>query len=503
MSQPGAEINSIVPGMMLIVREKLCGRRWPPESRAVLDASSIAVLSARLLLDLSPAAFKTRHLEEELVRTGLRMLYSVHQDRYVMVTGSSSEPLVAEASAQIMNYRVGTNPNQQAYMDVWGLLGDYVDQGLLPQGTIGELIGRVLSILAMDNAIDALSEHCQLKYQTPVTVAAYYKALLTDAAWETLHRSTPANRTQLSSVSATKTFEDAFADAYLHFSHYAKANDANPMQDRFAWALWLRGTAILCQLNQELSDRATPIFFSKLGNLSPRSMSMVLDQDKTSPSADPLTIEIQSAERLSLHSQGNKPPYIAAVHCYALTKDEGLRVTTPSAHNLRNPESDAEAPRYQIDFRGLAAYRNLTEPTKIDIRRMIDGSKNALFKNHPRNYGLPILRRMLPVLQGDPDATAWFGGLESAGPLLQEGSGNISKGKGREHAQGGDRPLSTGKAKEPREGEATGPRRSMLARSWDTLIGKDAPSHGSSQRRRSSRLAGQRQPEENPWPGHS
>ena len=101
-----------------------------------------------------------------------------------MVTGSSPEPLIAEASAQIMHSSIGGNGNEKMYMNVWDLLVKFVDEGLVPQGTIGELIGRVLSIAAMDRAIHALTEHYELKYQTPVTVAAYFKALLTDEAWE-------------------------------------------------------------------------------------------------------------------------------------------------------------------------------------------------------------------------------------------------------------------------------------------------------------------------------
>jgi hypothetical protein len=362
----------------------------------------------------------------------MRMLYSVHQDRQVMVTGSSPEPLIAEASAQIMHYRVGSNGNEKTYMDVWSLLGTFVDEGLLAQGTIGELIGRVLSISAMDNAINALTDHCELKYQTPVTVAAYYKELLTDDAWNVLRRSVPANRVDLSEESATRTFEDAFADAYFHFSHYGKANDDTPIQDSFAWALWLRGTAVLWQLNQSLSDRGLPIYFSKLGPVAPKTMSMNFEQDKTGLSEDPRTVGIQSAEILGLFSEGNMLPYIAAVHCYALTKDEKISVTTPISKDLRRPAEDQAAPCYQIDFRGLAPYRNLTEPIKTHIRSMIDGSKNYLFNHHPRQFGLPVLRQMLPVLIGHSDATAWFGGL---------GNGDMpscSKGKKKAPPQGMD-----------------------------------------------------------------
>ena len=401
---------------MLVVCEKLLGRRWPPQSPSVLDPSTLAVLSARLLLDLSPAAVNARRYEEELVRSHLRMLYSVHDNLEIMVTGSSPEPLIAEASAQIMHHRIDQGGKEVPFMDMWWLLQQFVEQGLAPQGTIGELIGRVLSILAIDRAIDAASNHCELKYQTPVPVVAYYKALLTDEAWMTLRSSVPANRALLTEDSAKTTFEEAFAKAYFHFSHYAKANDSSPMSDKYAWANWLRGTAILCQLNQELTDRVHFIHFSDRGSVGPESMSVDLNQDKTGQSADPQTIGIQRAETLQVFSSGNKRPYIAAVHCYAVTANEGITVGV-AKRNFRQQKNDQESPRYQIDIRGLTSYRSLTESTRSAIRTMIDGTKNYIFNKHTRKYGLGLLRQMLPVLTGHQDATAWFGGLEHVDKL--------------------------------------------------------------------------------------
>ena len=316
------------------VQEKLSGRCWPPEAPAKFDVSAIAVLSARLLLDLYPATADARQYEKELVRKHLRVLYSVDKDRQTIVTGSSPEFLVAEASAQIMNYHlmdfrfVSTGP----YFDYWTMLENFVNYGLAAQDAIGEIIGRALSIFAMDCAIDRLVNVCELRYQTPVTVADYYKALLTNDAWETLRQSIPVNGAQLSNGSATRNFEDAFEDAYFHFSHYGKANDSSPMRDTYAWGLWLRRTAVACQSNQELTNRMAPIYFSKLGNVSPKTISVNLDQDKTSQTVDPTNAAIQSVESLSIFSNGKKLPYIATVHCYALTENEGITVTMPSSH---------------------------------------------------------------------------------------------------------------------------------------------------------------------------
>jgi hypothetical protein len=397
---------------MRIVRTKLSGRNGL-NSPAILDISSIAILSARLLLDLSPTASMARKYEEELVRSHLRMLYSVHENQETIVTGSSPEPLIAEASAELMHSSIRINGQEKPFMDVWNLLVEFVKRGLLPQGTIGQLLGRIFSIFAMDRAIEGPLTKRELKYQTPVTVAEYYQALLTDEAWEVLKDSTPANCSSLTEESREKRFEDAFADAYFHFSHYGKANDETPLQDCYGWALWLRGTAILCQLNQTRTDRALPIFFSKpTGTLSAKSTSMALDQDKTGEKEDPGTVAIQSAEILGLFTQGQNLPYIAAVHCYALTEDEGINTSHPNTYGLQSPQKDEAAPRYQIHFRGLAAYRNITESMKSNIRRMIDGTKNALFMHHPRQGSLDLVRQMLPLLDGDSSTTAWFGGLD-------------------------------------------------------------------------------------------
>ena len=398
--------------MIEIIRHKLCGLEWPPKKPAVLDASSIAVFSARFLLDLSPSASQARKLDEDQVRSHLRMLYSIQRNRRVAITGSSPEPLIAEAAAITMYYRIEDGPS---YMDIWTLLIKFIDDGLAPQGTIGELIGRVFSILAMDRAIQNLPEKelCPLKYQTPVTVTAYYEALLSSDAWEKLRLSVPINRKNLSQDSAFTTFEDAFSKAYLHFSHYAKANDDTPFKDRYAWALWLRGTAILGQLNQHLTDRALPIHFPGEGGLSAQSMSVVLDQDKTGQSENPTIVKAQSAETLQLFSGCRTSlPYIDAVHCYALTTDQGIVVTTPSPHGVTFLHENIEAPRYRIDICGLDVYKDIPQGLAENIRSMINGTKDTLFKHHPRQNGVPLLRQMQPLLNSQKETTAWFGGFD-------------------------------------------------------------------------------------------
>jgi hypothetical protein len=408
--------KKICQDLLDVARRKLSGHDGWPSAKAKLDLSSIAILSARLLLDIAPTSSLSRQYEQDLVRSHLRMLYSVHQNHETVVTGSPPEPLIAEASAMLMHARLNNNV---PFMDVWQLVIQFVDEGLLPQGNVGELLGRVFSILAMDRAIEAKPTHCELTYQTPVTVLEYYKALLTGEAWEKLRNSTPANYLELSKKSATTCFEDAFKHAYFHFSHYAKAGDDTPMQDQFAWALWLRGTAVLCQLNQRLTDRALPIFFSEPSEpnriVSGKWMSMALEQDKTSQKGDPCYAGTQRAESLGVFTQGQMLPYIAAVHSYALTDCQGLYVTGYNNREQRWCKADEAAPRYQLDFRGLGAYRGLSGERMDTIRKMIDNTKNAVFTQHPRPPTVGGVRMMLPLLNDDPYAVAWIKGLPKLG----------------------------------------------------------------------------------------
>jgi hypothetical protein len=231
----------------------------------------------------------------------MRIFHSVHADRETIVSGSSPEPVIAEAAAQLMHSNINIYGGTKPYMNVWGLVVEYVESGLLPQGTVGELLGRVLRTFAMDRAIDNTPVKRDLKYQTPVKVNDYYQALLTDEAWEIVRRSVPANRENLSKESACKTFEDAFEDFYFHWSHYGLANDETPMRANYGWAAWLRGTAILCQRNQIRTDRAHPMVCLRYSErISEECSSVALEQDKTSPSENLATVAIQDAQILGI-----------------------------------------------------------------------------------------------------------------------------------------------------------------------------------------------------------
>jgi len=179
-----------------------------------------------------------------------------------------------------------------------------------------------------------------------------------------------------------KTFEDAFQDAYFHFSYYGKANDCSPMEGTLSWALWLRRSAIICPFGQEIVDRMFPIYFSALGGLSPKTMSANLKQDRIGQSITPDNTGILSANTLSIFSPGKRLPYITVVHCYALTESQGIVIREPSLPDLELEDGDQltdedleVAPWYQFGLHGLSAYRNITVSDRVTIQKMISHTK--------------------------------------------------------------------------------------------------------------------------------
>ena len=92
-------------------------------------------------------------------------------------------------------------------MDIWGLLTEFINDRLILQGTVGEIIGWVLSLLTMDDTIDTLTDGSQLKYQVPVSVVVYYKALFTNDAWNILQNSVPMNTTKLTAQDSMKCLQ--------------------------------------------------------------------------------------------------------------------------------------------------------------------------------------------------------------------------------------------------------------------------------------------------------
>jgi hypothetical protein len=110
------------------------------------EKARFAILSMRLLLSFEPLRESTRSFEAEQVAGYMRVAYSVPLHREYMRSGSSSEPILAEAAAQLMN---------ATGVGVIRAFSETMNDDLIRKGDRGEEVARLLLTLAHDLAVKA------------------------------------------------------------------------------------------------------------------------------------------------------------------------------------------------------------------------------------------------------------------------------------------------------------------------------------------------------------
>ena len=116
---------------------------------------AMAILGVRVCVDVVPQC----QLSDLLVAQHMRTLYFVSEDRESMVTGYFSEPVLVQAAAQLTNE---ASSEVHSALNKWRvllklLLGS-LRKGMVDAGFRGELVARVLLLLAWDKCCD---QYCQ------------------------------------------------------------------------------------------------------------------------------------------------------------------------------------------------------------------------------------------------------------------------------------------------------------------------------------------------------
>jgi hypothetical protein len=132
------------------------------------------------------------------------------------------------------------------------MLAKLLSQDFLARGERGELIVRLLWTLAHDAAINeengVKNPDSQLIYHQPVRFLDWLKALVAPRWHPVVLKAKPiANPDGL-------TLEEAFRDVYLHFSHFARADDYKIICPQLLWISLTRGYAYQCADNQKATD---------------------------------------------------------------------------------------------------------------------------------------------------------------------------------------------------------------------------------------------------------
>ena len=217
----------------------------------------LAVLDVRLLLDYEHSA-QAWLREEELVESGMRIAYSVPRHRQYMYSGYPSEPILAEAAASVWA------DIQRAGGHIPAILERYIRIGLIRKGERGELVARLLLLLAFDAAVQRAGGEL---YTTEVKLIDFLRELFGDHHYDnTIAKSKPS--------AGQIPFDEAFKNAHVRFTHFGRNRNATLANTKGASAAILRSMAIQCHSGQEMIDIIIPVALKTQG-LQEENMSAV------------------------------------------------------------------------------------------------------------------------------------------------------------------------------------------------------------------------------------
>lgn len=177
----------------------------------------------------------------------MRLAYSVPAHREYMASGYSSEPILAEAAASLWDSSVVNH------------LAQYASCGLISKGERGELVARLLLLLAYDAAVARqYQEVCKGDPEYAILMRHTVHIPLRIFIEELFGPNSRAIMASYADVGST-TFGDAFERAYVRFTHFGRAEDASFTSTEGAFRSILRSMAIQCHATQKSIDIVIPI----------------------------------------------------------------------------------------------------------------------------------------------------------------------------------------------------------------------------------------------------
>ena len=218
-----------------------------------------AVLSQRLCLDPTLSGSEAVELADCSVAYHMRLLTGFSDDGALFYTHSPSEPILALGSGSIWYNQGLPNYLQDSLLT---LSEDLCSAGLVEKGIMGELAARVLLLVARD--FTAPKHICGRDLLKPVRLLDFLDTLFGNKKWAGSDR---------------LTFDTAFADAYVNFTHWIVTKDPRPVeldsrvertllraradldsQRKLLANLWARGAALQCRFDQKAIDFTIPVY---------------------------------------------------------------------------------------------------------------------------------------------------------------------------------------------------------------------------------------------------
>src|ERR1700733_618720 len=261
------------------------------------DAKSyLAAISVRLLLDFEPRRITAIENENLMVAGYLRVANVIPSHREYIVSSTPSEPVVAEAAAQVLQKQ-----------NMIELLFNNVRNGLIQKGQRGELVARLLLTLAHDAAIEQMDvkrrdDQGQIEklFTTPVPLLTFFSALFAQPHADNIMKCRPDYQSE------GPTFEEIFKDAYVMFTHFGKAADDWCISDAFAFMALCRNMAISCREGMKFADLCIPIHFGQDTPLSRNATSAIFVSIKDKEKAMGYNHTYIDVNKMNFFTDGDK-----------------------------------------------------------------------------------------------------------------------------------------------------------------------------------------------------
>ena len=407
-----------------IAVEKLINASYSTISTAEpKPAAVLAVLDQRLHLTYDQRRRSTRMIEEEQVSKHMRLIYVAPQHGEFVYSGYPSEPFLAEAGAHAIS----------ALREHYGrvaveTLAYGVEAVLSTQGDAGELVGRLVLMLAYDYAVESSmspppdSPPYPPHFSAGVCVETFFRSLIPNEHIESFLDSKPVNLPPSASGADMQLLQyldvplrKAFSNASIRFTHFIQI--ADDIHVDLACAALCRGAAIICHRAQEGVDLVIPVVLNRDKRMAKEEISAIFVRCKLRNRFPSAALDIDT-DSIRFFDSG-RLPCIAVIMDLGGGLDEGEYPAGPagSFREISNTPSEVH-PRYTITIRGCSSrvYAPI-EPAEEELYEKLLG-KNA-FSEHPRQRkaNLDAVHRLVPLWSSGDASLDWIksGSDEGAG----------------------------------------------------------------------------------------
>jgi hypothetical protein len=219
----------------------------------------IATLAPRLALTIGPYTLEA----SELIASHLAVLTRT-DERHFLRTVYPSEPILAEASAQLTHTNGWANPLKA--------LVHYVRGGIVEAGFKGELITKIVCLMAMDRALSQIQvAKNRWRFSRPIPVSDFLNHLVVPLrGYSTFSEGLRGVRDRDNILRDTLNIDDeklrTFLRGYVFFNHFIRI-DVKLSYSMLVHA-WNRGAAIMCMTNTKGIDHVIPVMLETKGDVT-------------------------------------------------------------------------------------------------------------------------------------------------------------------------------------------------------------------------------------------